>query len=474
MIPKIIHYCWFGQNPIPENFQNYINNWQYLMPDYRIVKWDESNSPLYISYIQNAQKNKMWANISNYVRLYALWQYGGIYLDTDVEVLKSFDELIVSESGILGFESGDFDNNRIVVNNAVMLFPSRHWFIKECIEYIESNFYGTEAANISSPKMTTFLLKKYGLRVYKKQNIVDMLLLPRQFFYPYNYDEEFTTECIKEDTFTIHHWAKTWESKKTNFFIPTFLNRIKSKIFRSLPKEYFIYKEYGKSGLILFSDLKVQHGLFKGMKYASPKALGSSLMPKLLGSYEDILHPFLFEQSKKKFELIINIGCGEGFYAVGLALLFNDTKVLAYDINDMAEEFIKNNTLINNVENRVQFKNDYFDVNESLIALPRRTFIFCDIEGGELSLFSKENIIKFSDSDLIIELHDFIDFNIKPYIIALFKDSHSIEILKEKQNYDFKNYDFLYKTPISNALKIIDENRPERMEWVILKSNKYL
>ena len=96
MIPKIIHYCWFGGNPIPNDLISYMQTWKEMMPDWKIIEWNESNfdvsqSPLYVQEAYHARK---FAFVSDYVRLWALEQYGGVYFDTDIEVLKPFDSLL--------------------------------------------------------------------------------------------------------------------------------------------------------------------------------------------------------------------------------------------------------------------------------------------------------------------------------------------------------------------------------------------
>lgn len=95
MIPKIIHYCWFGNNDLPELEQMCLNTWREKLPDYQIMRWDESNSNLReCDYVSQAYDKKKYAFVSDYVRIKALYEYGGIYLDTDVEVLRSFNEFI--------------------------------------------------------------------------------------------------------------------------------------------------------------------------------------------------------------------------------------------------------------------------------------------------------------------------------------------------------------------------------------------
>ena len=95
-IPKIIHYCWFGGNPLPELAEKCIESWKKYLPDYEIIRWDENNFDFNINdYVKEAYENKKWAFITDYVRLYAMYNYGGIYMDTDVEVLKSLDCFLI-------------------------------------------------------------------------------------------------------------------------------------------------------------------------------------------------------------------------------------------------------------------------------------------------------------------------------------------------------------------------------------------
>ena len=107
MIPKVIHYCWFGKNPEPDDVKQCIASWHKYLPDYEIKRWDESNYDVHKNqYMSDAYKEKKWAFVSDYCRIDVIYQYGGIYLDTDVEVIKSFDPLL-SEEMFCGFESRD-------------------------------------------------------------------------------------------------------------------------------------------------------------------------------------------------------------------------------------------------------------------------------------------------------------------------------------------------------------------------------
>ena len=110
MIPKVIHYCWFGRNPKPALFQRCLASWEKYCPDYEIMEWNEDNFDLdCCSYVQEAYDAKKWAFVTDYVRLWVVYNYGGIYLDTDVEVIKSFDSLLY-EQAFFGLEDNQSIN----------------------------------------------------------------------------------------------------------------------------------------------------------------------------------------------------------------------------------------------------------------------------------------------------------------------------------------------------------------------------
>ena len=99
MIPKIIHYCWFGEKEIPGNLKKYMDSWKKYCPDYQIKLWNESNFDVSTHpFIRAAYESEAWAFVSDYARLKIIFDYGGIYLDTDVELIKSLDSLLTNES----------------------------------------------------------------------------------------------------------------------------------------------------------------------------------------------------------------------------------------------------------------------------------------------------------------------------------------------------------------------------------------
>jgi mannosyltransferase OCH1-like enzyme len=212
MIPGIIHYCWFGGKDIPVQFLRYMETWREHNPGYDIVLWNEENSPMDIPYMETALSGGKWANLSNYTRLHALNDRGGIYLDVDVEVLKSFDGLM--ENGcFVGFESGANPGEQLLVNNAVLGAVPGHPFVRECMEYLLGNFDGTERAPHSSPMMTTEILRKKGLETYGEQVVDGVKIYPVEYFYPLPFGDGDRSR-VTEDTYAIHHWAATWKGKK--------------------------------------------------------------------------------------------------------------------------------------------------------------------------------------------------------------------------------------------------------------------
>ena len=104
MIPKKIHYCWFGGNPYPDDFKQYLESWKENCPNYEYIEWNEKTFDIKCNkYVEEAYTSKKWAFVTDYVRLWAIYNFGGIYMDTDVEVLKPLDSFLLNEA-FSGFE----------------------------------------------------------------------------------------------------------------------------------------------------------------------------------------------------------------------------------------------------------------------------------------------------------------------------------------------------------------------------------
>lgn len=230
MIPKKIHYCWFGESKMPDTYISYISEWRELHPGWEIMQWDETNSPMDIAYMQSAKNAGNWANMSNFVRFFALLKFGGIYLDTDMKVIKPMDSLL-SDNCFFGFESGNIDRSEFWVNNAIFGATPNHSFVQLCYDSILEKFDGLESANISAPQMVTKLLKEEkGLVKYGLQELKGIKLYPVDFFYPIDYNDTFKLKDYKkhitDNTIAIHMWGRSWMSKDVLLMFIDDLQRI--------------------------------------------------------------------------------------------------------------------------------------------------------------------------------------------------------------------------------------------------------
>jgi mannosyltransferase OCH1-like enzyme len=206
-IPKIIHYCWFGRGPKPKDTVRYIDGWKTLMPGYQVIEWNEDNFDIHVCpYVEQAYESKKFAFVSDYARGHALYEMGGIYLDTDVEVLKAFDDLLGHHS-VWGFEAGNY-----IATSTIGTIP-RHEMIKAYLDqYHTRTFMGSDGTldQTTNVQVVTQLWEEQGLtRSNKRQTVSeDNLFLPQRFFSPYDYtvgNMEHSSE-----TYAIHHYGKTW------------------------------------------------------------------------------------------------------------------------------------------------------------------------------------------------------------------------------------------------------------------------
>lgn len=213
MIPKKIHYIWFGGKPLPELTIRCIESWKSYCPDYEIIQWNESNFNFHENaYAEEAYKEKKWAFVSDYARLHILVNEGGIYIDTDVELLKSLDSLLVLEA-FSGFEV----KNRI--QTALMGCQAGHPFFKELLEsYKQRHFIKNDGSmdlttNVS--EITSHCLKK-GLQLNNKlQEIDGITIFPNDFFCPKNVD---TLQIkITQNSYAIHHFDGSWLTKEQQY-----------------------------------------------------------------------------------------------------------------------------------------------------------------------------------------------------------------------------------------------------------------
>ena len=231
MIPKTIHYCWFGKAPMSDLNKRCIDSWHRFMPDYEIKEWNESNSPLDNSYSQRAHAKEYWSKLSNHVRLHALHKEGGVYLDTDIEVIKSLTPLLHNKC-FLGFQVEEEQVDW--VNTAVLGAQSGHEFLKRSLE-LTQKLFESSGRFPRSPALSTRLLKEMGLEKYGLQEIEGVTIYPVEYFYPYPWNSKFSPDCVKENTYCIHYWEGTWLKKERSRVLNP-LRMIKSRV-RTLVSE---------------------------------------------------------------------------------------------------------------------------------------------------------------------------------------------------------------------------------------------
>jgi mannosyltransferase OCH1-like enzyme len=206
MIPKIIHYCWFGGNPLPALEQRCIASWRKYCPDYEIRVWNESNFDITCNdYVRQAFQAKKFAFVSDYVRLYALYHFGGIYMDTDVEVLTSLDKFLEHEA-FSGFETP------AQVQTGLLASRPKHLFISQLLsDYDDRKFVKEDGTYDQTTNVTT--ITKYfsdiGFQMNNtKQTINQFTIYPVDYFCPI----DLSTSRLKltENTVTIHHFSGSW------------------------------------------------------------------------------------------------------------------------------------------------------------------------------------------------------------------------------------------------------------------------
>ncbi len=210
MIPKIIHYCWFGGKRKPEKVQKNIKTWRFHMPDYELKEWNEDNFKIgsACDFVKEAYAAKKWAFVSDYVRLMALYEYGGIYLDTDVEVFKSFDDLLDHHMALC-FESKDYIATSTILCEKGNPFIRRfmHWYDRR--SFIRKD--GSLKLNMTNVRILTKLLKKDGLACNgKEQKVGDILILPQKYFSPNNFLNVFGK--YHSVNYCYHHADASWET----------------------------------------------------------------------------------------------------------------------------------------------------------------------------------------------------------------------------------------------------------------------
>lgn len=227
MIPKIIHYCWFGRGKKSKLMQRCITSWKKYCPDYEIIEWNEDNFDINMNgYTRMCYEQKKYAFLSDYVRLVVIFNQGGIYFDTDVELLRAPDSLLNTPS-FFGFE----DEKHVNTGMGFGAEPENSVVHVMLAEY--NGLLQGDRGVIGCPLLNTRALKKLGLCPNgKKQDLGDAVIYPVDYFNPY---DDPTGQLKKtENTVSIHWYSKSWMSPKT-----ILRSKLTKPLHRLLGKNFF-------------------------------------------------------------------------------------------------------------------------------------------------------------------------------------------------------------------------------------------
>lgn len=235
MIPKIIHYCWFGGSALGEEESRCIASWKKHLPDYEIKLWNESNWDVHCcDYVSEAYEAEKWAFVSDYARFDILYKYGGVYFDTDVELVGSIDD-ILSRGSFMGCEK-DFDplnevGPLVAPGLGMAAIPGLDLYAEILASYNRSHFLMDDGTFDQSTvvERVTGIMRDHGLQSAPGiQSVSDIVVYPSEYFSP----QDFVTGVINitDNTRSIHHFKGSWLSESEQWIIG-----FKYKLIRLLP-----------------------------------------------------------------------------------------------------------------------------------------------------------------------------------------------------------------------------------------------
>lgn len=209
MIPKKIHYCWFGRGEKPPLAKKCIDSWKNNCPDYEIIEWNEDNFDIHLNgYTKMCYEQKKYAFLSDYVRLLVIHEHGGIYFDTDVEAVQSFDSLLLHKA-FFGFETDDYINT----GEGFGAEAGTH-ALRVMISEYDSLLDGTHGTQ-GCPILNTRAMQKCGLITDGSLQMLDdgIAVYPKEYFNPFDDATGILSKTNK--TFSIHWYGKSWMDKKS-------------------------------------------------------------------------------------------------------------------------------------------------------------------------------------------------------------------------------------------------------------------
>lgn len=259
MIPKVIHYCWFGGGKQPHLIRQCIKSWTKVMPDYELKCWNEDNFDVNnIPFVREAYKAKKWAFVADYVRFYALYHEGGIYLDTDVEVLKSFDEFLENPF-FAGTEVRGLNSEYISVDVSTFGCVKGHWYAKECMEWYHNKMFRFDSGRVPGELVvqgivTRILSNKGYISKNESQQIDDIYIYDNLYF------ANIENVVDRKNIYSIHHFDGSWVNNKRGYFYSFARKYDLMHIYRKI--EFFTFFLKGQKKRTMIMNIKLIFGFF--------------------------------------------------------------------------------------------------------------------------------------------------------------------------------------------------------------------
>lgn len=215
MIPKIIHYCWFGRGEMSQLAKDCIASWHKYMPDWEFKLWNEDNFDINCNrYVKEAYESKKYAFVTDYVRLFALKSEGGVYMDTDVEVLKAYDDALMTLPAFTGYEG----SKRLPPVTGTMASQANGEWVSEQLAYYDNARFIKDDGSLditSNTNIISGIMQKNGFVSDGKHQIYkDLHIFPVEYFCPRQTTGEI---LITENTYCDHHFLGSWADKKDKF-----------------------------------------------------------------------------------------------------------------------------------------------------------------------------------------------------------------------------------------------------------------
>lgn len=229
MIPKTIHYCWFGRNKQPEIVHRCIASWKSTCPEFNIKEWNETNFPIHqFPFAKKMYEEKKWAFVADYARLFILEQEGGVYLDTDMLLVRDLSPILVAEC-VLGEEAPG------IISAGMIASTPRHPFIRECRKRYDE---GRELATI--PRVLTSVYASYP-------ETEKLTVYPPKAFYPFDADhiQNYQGQDLEPETYGVHLWQYSWGHPLNKFFKKIGIYRIGKSVVERLGVKRLLKKLLG-------------------------------------------------------------------------------------------------------------------------------------------------------------------------------------------------------------------------------------